>query len=73
MKSALITLMIPVMLALGLFLFIGHVAGQRQAIIDRVETEVRAQGCTSADQSYYTPNIFYLRCPDGIREYDINQ
>lgn len=45
---------------------------ERQALVDRIHAETKAQGCTSAEQSYYMPTIFYLHCPDGIRELDLS-
>lgn len=72
MKDRLLSLVFP-SAVLAAILGIFHLAEQgRQETISRVEAEVLRQGCTGADQSYNAPNIFYLRCPEGIREFDIN-
>ena len=44
-----------------------------EEFVRALNQHVRERGCFSAEQSYNNPNIFYLRCPDGIEELDLSE
>ena len=45
----------------------------REEFVAALNQHVKERGCFSAEQSYNNPNIFYLRCPDGIEELNLGE